>query len=205
MPPKTRSLVARRTRRGSAQTSRLSHRRTAGLTLVEMAVVVSVAGCVLAIGVPTFIAKLRISRLSEAPELLAALHARTASYYQAVHTVETVSRTFCLPQSAGPAPSTPAAEPMRTDFAAPATPGAATWLALGFAPAEPGRFRYTLVSSRAGCGLDRQGDKTFVTLTAEADLDGDGDFSRFERVSRVSPNGTELTAEPVLHVTNRIE
>lgn len=154
--------------------------RRAGFTLVEVALLLGLLGIVVAVVVPTFVRTLRVSKISEVTEQLAAMQRSVASYYATARTTGAGLRIECLPEAAGPAPATPSAEPVSVDFLAPVTPGAPTWRAIGFHPTVPIRYRYTLLPSAAGCGVARDLPEPAVTLRAEGDLDADGVYSRFE-------------------------
>jgi type II secretory pathway pseudopilin PulG len=189
--------------RSHARVRSTFHRR-AGITLVEACALTCVGGIVLAVAVPTFSRHLRISKTAEAAEQLAALHRGTAAYYVRRHTdPDGRSRSHCLPEAAGPAPTEPSRWPQRVDFAAPNTPGAGTWRAIGFAPEEPTRFRYSVLPEEPGCGLDAAGHVHRVTFAAEGDLDGDRVLSRFER--RATAKDGELVPAGVLIAAERME
>ncbi|MBX3250263.1 MAG: hypothetical protein KF901_24005 [Myxococcales bacterium] len=174
--------------------------RTAGLSLVEAAAVVSAVGVLLAILVPTFVRELRTSKVEEASSQLEELHARAAAYFQARHE----GGRRCLPAPAGPAPAEASVEPVEVDFADESTPGHATWEALGFAPSRPIRYRYELIPFREGCEIAiSPGDPLFV-LRATGDLDGDGRRSVFERVATVSDDGAVIP-HGALYVRDRME
>jgi type II secretory pathway pseudopilin PulG len=174
------------------------------LTLVEVALLLCIAGIILAVAVPAFVKNVRTSKLTEVSVQLDALHRAAAAYYQASRRLPEGTRKHCLPPAAGPAPEKPSPEPVEVDFASPDTPGAESWRALGFDPAEPLRFRYTFLPARAGCGLQPSGNRPMLLLRAEGDLDGDGEYSTFERSSVVSENG-ELVPTRLLVVKDRME
>ena len=90
------------------------------------------------------------------------------------------------------------------DWRAEDLPGLETWTALDFAPDRPTRFRYTLVPSRSRCGVRPPSDETAVLLRAEADLDDDGELSRYEL--RLAHDGTGgLVPLGGLEVRDRVE
>ena len=180
-------------------------RRLEGLTIVEVCVIVCVAGVVLAVFVPTFLKHLHTSKVAEASEQLAQMHRGAASYWLARHHGshgEPLVR--CLPDVAGPAPEHTTVDPVDVDFAAEATPGAPTWRALGFAPDRPTRYQYAFEPARAGCGVTARPRAVVATLRALGDLDGDGVFSTFERRAGISAEG-ELVPVDILYVFNRTE
>jgi len=182
-------------------------RPTAAFTLVEVSLILAVAGVVLAVAIPAFVRAMRVSKVAEAREELNRIFEHAALYYATPQTVAGRKQLRCLPEAAGPTPESPSADPRIVDFAAPDTPGSATWRALDYAPQGPIRFRYTLLPSAAGCGrataLPHQPDAPLLTLRAEGDLDGDGTLSRFEATAR--DRGGELVLDELLSVTNRVE
>lgn len=169
--------------------------------MVEVALIVSLLGVVLAAFVPTFVRELRTSKLAEPIERLAHLERLTAAYYAKSHRIEGRDRRACLPEAAGPAPPFATEERAEYDFAADDAPGNATWKALGFDPG-PTRFRYSFLPERSGCGIRDSG--AIVTLRAEGDLDGDGEHSTFERRLAIRPDGT-LGRTGALLVQDRVE
>ncbi len=177
----------------------------AGVTLVEAALVVCVAGVLLAVFVPTFIRELRTSKIGEASNQLAAMHEASAAYYATRHRVEGgIRRTRCLPPAAGPTPSEPSQDPIVVDFTDEELPGRETFAALGWAPERGLRYRYSFSPVKDGCDLLPQGDRALLTLRAEGDLDGDGKLSLFERQASANEEG-ELIPIGVLRVQSRTE
>lgn len=177
----------------------------AGLTLVEVALIVSILGVACAVAVPTFIRSVRTSKVAEATSELQRLQLSAAAYYAAPQPVGDGKRLRCLPLAAGPTPATPSVEPVAVQFAAPETSGAATWSALGFEPEGPVRYRYSFLPALSGCALRSPlaSEGPVLTLRAEGDLDGDGVLSRFER--RSQDQDGELVPDPLLIMRDRIE
>jgi len=91
------------------------------------------------------------------------------------------------------------------DFQTEDVPGHTTWAALGFQPDMPIRFRYSFQPVSAGCGLlPPEDSRSVLTLRAEADIDGDGQLSAFERDATIS-EALELVPLGPLHALNRVE
>jgi len=178
-------------------------RRRAGLSLVEASVGVALVGSALAVFVPVFFRELTTSRLAEAPENLARLHAGAASYFAASHTQpDGPDARHCLPDATGRVPATTAPQARQVEFQAEGGAGAATFTALAFSPQKPVYFSYEVSPTRVGCALE--GPEPLLTLRAYADLDGDGQESTFERTSGVDDDGM-LIPLGALHVRNRTE
>jgi len=180
-------------------------RSRAGLTLVEIALLLSIAGIVLAVTVPTFFRTVRTSKVAEAPAQLHALYRASAAYYRTVHLLPEGERARgCLPPAAGPTPERPSPEPVEVDFVSARTPGAETWRALGFAPSVPLRYRYSFLPEIADCTPEPVAGERLLVLRAEGDLDGDGEYSTFERSSVADQTG-ELVPTKLLLVKDRTE
>jgi Tfp pilus assembly protein PilE len=191
---------------GPAQTARVPRRphHTRGLTLVEVTLLLSLLGIVLAVGVPAFVRGLRTSKTDEPPRELERMYRAIEAYYDTPQTTAAGERRRCLPDPAGPTPDKPARDARAVVFANAET-SAATWRAIGYEPAEPIRYRYSFLPMRAGCAMlptDSRGEPV-LTLRAEGDLDGDGVLSTFERIA-VTREGA-LYLEPLLIVRDRIE
>ncbi len=172
--------------------------------MVESAALFGLTGVVLAVFVPAFVSQLRLSKVSEATEQLASLHAAVAAYYTADHRVDGKLRRMCLPESAGPMPAAPAVYPMETDFAAADVPGRATWEALGLSSAQV-RYSYQVIVASPGCGPRENPPRPLITFRAEGDLDGDGVRSLLERTATAANDQQSLTPGPILRVRQRVE
>ena len=186
----------------SSRRARAPNARTAGLTLVEVAALLSVVGMLLAVAIPTLARTVRASKVAEAAEQLEFLSHAAATYYAQPRLDAARGTQYCLPEPAGPAPDVPSPQSVVVDFAA--APGAATWKALGFAPKGPLRYRYTFLPAAAGCWSEPDPRTNSFTIRAEGDLDGDGIYSNFERRATLAPQGKTLP-DPVLHIYDRIE
>jgi hypothetical protein len=173
--------------------------------MVEVALLISLLGVVLAVGVPAFSRSLRTSKMAEAPFELSRIHMRLAAYYRTPQPTASGKRLRCLPGPAGPTPNQPSREPLTVVFGAADAPGSAVWRAIGYEPSGPIRYRYAIVTSATGCGVGpaKGSVESVLTLRAEGDLDADGKLSRFER--RVGTRDGELVLDPMLEVHDRIE
>jgi type II secretory pathway pseudopilin PulG len=168
--------------------------------LIEVALLLCIAGIVLAVFVPTFLRRVRTNKINEAAELLQEMSDRTAAYYA---TSWDAGARYCLPPSAGPTPSAPTVDLAEVDFFADDQAGHSTWEALGFQPDRPVRYSYSYTPSRDGCDLIGSDALGAVAFRAEGDLDGDLVRSTFERRATLEADG--LKPADVLHVHKRTE
>lgn len=183
----------------------MAARRSAGLSLIEAALIVCLVGIVLAVFIPTFARELRTSKTSEAVDHLATLSRRASAYFTAPQRRDGgPSQLRCLPPTAGPTPRAPSSHPELVDFHDEATPGHETWEALGFQARDPVRYAYTFEPTASGCGLRSPEGSYLLTLRAEGDLDDDGERSLFELRMRALDSG-ELVEEGILYVRDRAE
>ena len=173
--------------------------------MLQVALIVSVLGLMLAAFLPTFVRELRLSKVSEASENLARMHASAAAYFATEHATERGAARNCLPPGAGPTPEEPSVEPVEAAWDDTSTLDGQTWSALGFAPARPVRFSYVFEPSAHGCGLRSPEGTYLVTFRATGDLDGDGERSVFERRAAVDPETGELVPIGILYVRDRVE
>lgn len=177
----------------------------AGLSLLETATALSLTGVVLAAFVPTFMKHVRVSKLSEATDLLEALHEGAVAYYTAHHKVSGRTLWGCLPESAGPFPSTPSVDPAPVSFAEDKE-GAATWSALGLTEPKSLRFSYSVIVEQPGCAPHPSPrGAPVITFRAEGDLDGDGVKSLIERSATLSQDQRTLVPLPLLRIERRVE
>lgn len=170
------------------------------MSLIEVALLLCLAGIVLAVFVPTFLRRVRTNKISEASELLQEMSDRAAAYHA---TSWDPTRRYCLPPGAGPTPAAPTVDLAEVDFFEPDQPGHVTWKALGFQPDRPVRYSYSYTPSKVGCDLIGSDDLGSVLFRAEGDLDGDGVRSTFERRTTLHSEG--LRPSDTLHVHQRIE
>jgi len=174
-------------------------RRRAGVTPVQTAALIALAGSLVAVAVPTFLRTVRRSKMAEASTELARLHDRVAAYYSAVHDG---GKTQCVPGPAGPTPEVPSPDPVEVVFGASDEATQNTWKALDYQPLGPVRFSYSFVPERAEC--DRKANGVVAVLRAEGDLDGDENRSLFERRVLVDRE-TGAVRGDVLMMRDRVE
>lgn len=154
-------------------------RSRAGLTIVQLSMIVMVCALLIGALVPGFRQRVRLSRTNEAVDRLAELYRRTQTYWagqQVGPVAPTRSTLHTLPP---PAPLTPATIPAGTaQQDAPNTwSSSPTWNALEFRFEQPHYFAYQFDSSGEGASAA-------FTARAHGDLDGNGLSSTFERAAR---------------------
>jgi len=153
------------------------------LTPIELAVGVSLVGCLLAVGVPTFARELHASRFVEPEAGLARIGAGAIAWAEARGTFSES------------APLTPREPPRgKKEVDPPGTWDTPSWRALDFRPAPEGvphAFAFAFESTGS----------TFVAR-AHGDLDGDGVWSTFE--TRGAINGKAELA-PGMYVEAELE
>jgi type II secretory pathway pseudopilin PulG len=169
------------------------------MTLIELALVLSLTGALLAMFIPTFWRRLSTSKINEAVERLDAMHRHAASYYARTLRPHGDAFRACLPDSAGPYPERPSADRVEVDFALDEA-GAATWKALGQSPAQL-RYSYQVEIFEPGCVSRSKGPA--LILRAQGDLDGDGATSLLERSARSDRDG--LIPQGPLRILSRSE
>lgn len=154
-------------------------------TPIELAIAVSLIGCILAVAIPTFIREVHASRFVEPVEGLSRLGATACAYANAVGR---------FPDSA---PLTPATPPRGKKDVDPAgTWDAPTWTALAFRASPEGVPHAYSFSFENGGG-------SFVAR-ARGDLDGDGILSTFEVTGSLKP-GADNCVDPGMHIESELE
>lgn len=174
MPRESRRRESKRT--GSMPTE-------SGWTAVEICLVISIAGLLLAVMIPAFVRAFHASKVSEAALQLAEIHGRVATYYGSARTINNAEGTgragqHCLPNPAGPTPYKLARRAREINFGHADARGRDTWQAIDFLPEEPLRFRYTFVPEAAGCRGKDSAHEGRETADGRLRGGGDGDEQR---------------------------
>ncbi len=160
-----------------------------GITPLEVLVLLTIAGGLLAVVVPAFRCHCGRSRVSEAAQNVGSLYRGAVAYYETEHrfhstrTQETIPNQF--PDSVGPTPALRlvTATRGRRFVGAPGEWDAPSWQALSFAISDPRHYAYEFVSTGTG-------NSAAFTARARGDLDADGVFSTFERAGSVDAHGS---------------
>lgn len=154
-------------------------------TPIELALGVSLLGCVCAVAIPTFAREVHASRFAEPEAGLARLGAQAVAYAEA---------TGRFPESA---PLTPASPPRgKKEVDPPGTWDAPTWRALDFRATPEGvPHAYAFLFESTGTGF---------AARARGDLDGDGVLSTFEIRGAVRPNEAPRV-DPGMYVEAELE
>jgi hypothetical protein len=155
-------------------------------TPIELAIAISLIGCIAAVAIPTFARELHASRFAEPTSGLARLGASAVAYAQVAG--------GRFPDSA---PLTPAAVPRGTKEVDPVgTWDGPTWSVLAFRASPEG------VPHAYSFAFD--GNGTSFVGRARGDLDGDGVLSTFEVTGSVKPN-EGASVDPGMHVEAELE
>ncbi len=152
-----------------------------GFTVLELMVVVAIAGLLTAIAIPALSRYMKKSKTSEAKINIRKIYDGECAYYleESVAQAGTVlSKRFL---DAGPEPSSvPAGVKVKPNFET------TNWLALKFSTDSSVMYRYT--ATQTGVGT-----QAAFTARAEGDLDNDSTTSIFERIGTVNSATGEIT------------
>ena len=164
-------------------------RKQKGFTLIELMIVVAIIGILAAVAIPAFIKYLRQARTAECPPNLKKIFDAAATYFEKEHTLRDgtpVESQF--PAAVAMTPSDPCSAGTGgrcrdTEWTDP------TWQVLQFEINDPHYFQYEFAASGT------KNDAMF-TARAQADLDGDGTYSTYERAAAVDVMKVTGTGAP---------
>jgi len=171
--------------------------------MVETSLLLAIVGVLLAVAIPTFMKKVRVSRISEAGEQLDRMYVGILAYHGSLQRPDAGPRMGCFPPAAGPTPAVPTPAGVELDFGAEGVPGAETWRALEFSPRGVVRYSYSFLPAQEGCEVPDPVPPVIVRWRAQGDLDGDGELSTFERSASLDEG--RLVPEPLLTAHRRTE
>lgn len=187
---------------------RISKKKKAGFTLIELMIVVAIIGILAAIAIPAFLGYVARSKTSEAGSNLKNMFQLAAGYYSEEHwgtrgmltEGSRAASTNCLVTGETSA-NTPSDQ--KTAIVWPATGGFA---ALGFSIADPVYYQYQIVSAAtaadSSCGVATA--TSAYTFQAHGNLDADATASLFEM--QAAPNSQNvLRRSPGIYSENPLE
>lgn len=142
------------------------NRSEAGMTLIELMIVVAIIGILAAIGIPSYISYTYRARAAEAPTFLGEVRGRQEAY-------RTEFGQYCNVGTPYPAAIPNKGEEVVWNMAA-----AGNWAQLGALPDGPVAFQYDTVAAIPGAAacpnIAAYANDFNFCATAFADLDGDG-------------------------------
>ncbi|QQR88900.1 MAG: hypothetical protein IPJ88_11795 [Myxococcales bacterium] len=164
--------------------------------MLETSLIVAVVGSVLAIGIPTFFKNFRSDKTDEAVQILEQIHNHAASYFEQVHNHGRLQQ--CLPEKAGPTPKRPSAKRKWLRIAKLKKKARANWKILGIKNDQKLRYRYSFLPTKSGCNLSFPPRTPVFIVRAEGDLDGDGNYSLYERKAQMNRKGKLVPFGPLI-------
>jgi hypothetical protein len=156
-------------------------------TPIELALGVSLLGCIAAVAIPAFLREMHASRFVEPTEGLARMGASALTYAEG---------HGAFPESVALTPAAPPRGKKEAD--PPGTWDAPTWKALDFRASPEG------VPHAYSFAFDNTTGGTGFVARARGDLDGDGVLSLFE-VRGVAPPGGKPQLEPGMYIEAELE
>lgn len=154
----------------------MTSRRSAGFSLIELMVVVTIVGLLSSVAIPTFMGYVRKTKSTEADQNIQKMYIASRAYVvdlgQSRGSTDIVTAQF--PETEAPTPAanccTFAGQRCAPNPLAWGTP---TWNSLNFSIDDPHYYRYEYEASGTGPGAR-------FTARALGDLDCDGNLSTFE-------------------------
>ena len=155
---------------------------TKGFTLIELMIVVAIIGILAAVAIPAFVNYMKRAKTAEATENTRMIAEGAIAYFESDHAdADGQSVTHCMPADQTAVPATGDVGSNKIDVGTQFD--IATFQALGWKPAKPFLYSYAWDETGLGCpAVTTNGVSALAaTVTAQGDLDDDGELSTFSR------------------------
>jgi type IV pilus assembly protein PilA len=177
-------------------------RSSRAFTLIELMIVVAIIGILAAVAIPAFMKYIRRSKTTEAGMNVRKMFDAAVAYHEAEHATSTgaiLAKQF--PAGAAFTPTTNCGQqPGGKCAPVPSNWQTGTWQALNFAVDDPHYYQYAFVLATGTGSIP--GDA--ANCQAQGDLNGDGNFSLFQRTVTVLTD-LSLSGGAGLYTVNELE
>ena len=165
-----------------------------GFTLIELMIVVAIIGILAAVAIPAFLKYIKKAKTTEARTNIAKIVTGEVAYYdeEKVQQNGTIINKYFVAAAAAPASTPPGVNKATYNW-----DGSQAWSALKFGTDSAVLFNYTTVTA----GVD---SSAAFTARAQGNLDGDTDYSTFERTGYHNAAG-QMELGSGIYIVNELE